>query len=183
MAKSNPLICCVGNLLMMDEGFGPHMAKVLTERDEALKYVDEAHADQLMSMFRADEVCPPEGDERTPVLDAGTMGMGLVPWIRRHDRIIVIDIIDCKNPDIAPGSVFTLTPEQMAENTVMHSLHDLRIIDVIGNAALAGYETEWTCICVQAKCYEPQDFYIGLSDEVAAAVPVVLGALMEQLGA
>ena len=181
MANVKTLICCVGNLLMMDEGFGPYMAKVLTDRETALKHVDEAHADQLMSMFVADETGL-EAGERIPVLDAGTMGMGLVPWIRDYDRIIVIDIIDCKNPDIAPGSVFTLTPAEMADNTVMHSLHDLRVVDVIGNAALAGYEADFTCICVQAGCYEPPDFYIGLTDEVSAAVPVVLGALMEALG-
>ena len=76
------------------------------------------------------------------------------------------------------------TPEEMAENTVLHSLHDLRVIDVVNNARLAGYEAETVCICVQPKDYDPPDFMIDqLTDEVYAAIPVALGALREVLEA
>ena len=175
------LIACVGNLLLQDEGFGPYMAKVLTDIDTARKHFDEEHAQFLMDTFRPDEVEAPD-DGRIPVLDAGTMGMSMVPYIRDYDRIIVVDIIDCKNPKIAPGSVFVLTPEDMAEKTVMHSLHDLRVIDVINNASFAGYTADFSCVCIQAKCYDPQDFYIGLSPELEEKVPVVMGAIFECLG-
>ena len=39
-AKQKKLVACVGNMLMLDEGFGPYMAKVLTERDAALEHFD-----------------------------------------------------------------------------------------------------------------------------------------------
>ncbi len=175
------LVACIGNMLLMDEGFGPYMARVLTDPQVAALYCDEEHTQQLMEMFRPDEVHAAD-DGRIPVLDGGTMGMSMLPWIREYDHIIVLDIIDTRNPKIAPGSVFVLTPEEMADNTVLHSLHDLKLIDVIGNCALAGYTTQWTCICVQAKNYEPEDFCVDLTPELKAAIPNVLGALMKALG-
>lgn len=181
MPQQKTLIACVGNLLLQDEGFGPYMAQVLTDADAARKHFDEEHAQQLMDMFRPDELNAPADDTRIPVLDAGTMGMSMVPYIREYDHIIIVDIIDCKNPKIAPGSVFVLTPEDMAENTVMHTLHDLRVIDVINNAAFAGYTADIQCVCIQAKCYDPEDFYIGLSSELEEKVPVVVGALLDCL--
>lgn len=175
------LIACVGNMLLLDEGFGPYMARVLTEEDRAAEHFDAEHVRELMSMFRPDETHA-EDDGRIPVLDAGTIGMSLLPWIRDYDRIIVLDIIDTKNPNIPAGSVFVLTPEEMADNAVMHSLHDLKLVDVINNCALAGYTAHVSCICVQAKNYEPDDFAIDLTPEVKAAIPNVMGTLMEELG-
>lgn len=175
------LIACVGNMLLMDEGFGPYMARVLTDYDTACKHFDEEHARFLASTFREDATDPGD-DERICVLDAGTMGMSLLRWLRNYDRMIVIDIVDCKTPDIAPGTVLTLTAEEMAENTVMHSLHDLRVVDVLANAQLAGVDVSCTCICVQAENYEPEDFHIGLTPRVEAAIPTVVGALLGELG-
>ena len=180
-AANKTLVACVGNMLLLDEGFGPYMARVLTEPEVAAEHFDQAHVDELMGMFRLDTVDAVD-DGRIPVLDAGTIGMGLLPWIRDYDRIVVMDIIDTKNPNIAPGSVFVLTPAEMAESVVLHSLHDLKLVDVINNCALAGYEADVTCICVQAKDYDPPDFVIDLTPEVKAAVPMAIGALMEQLG-
>lgn len=179
--EKKTLVVCVGNLLLLDEGFGPHMAQVLTKREAALEHFDEEHAQLLVSTFREDAT-DAEDDGRIPVLDAGTMGMALLRWLREYERVIVLDIIDCRSEDIAPGTVLTLTPEQMAESTVLHSLHDLKVADVLANAALAGCEVACTCICVQAKNYEPEDFVVGLTPEVAAAVPVAVGALLQELG-
>lgn len=175
------LVACIGNMLLQDEGFGPYMARILTEPEFAAQYFDEEHVRQLSETFRPDEVGAAD-DGRIPVLDGGTMGMSMLPWIREYDHIIVLDIIDTRNPKIAPGSVFVLTPEEMAENTVLHSLHDLKLVDVIGNCALAGYTADWTCICIQAKCYEPSDFVIDLSPELKEAIPNVMGALIEAIG-
>ena len=180
--RPKTLIACVGNMLLLDEGFGPYMARVLTERTVAGLYFDQAHVDTIMSMFRLDEVNAVD-DGRIPVLDAGTIGMGLLPWFKEYERIIVIDIIDTKNPAIPAGSVFVLTPEEMAENVVLHSLHDLRLVDVVNNCALAGHTADVSCICVQAKDYEPLDFCIDITPELKAAIPLVMGALMEQLEA
>ncbi len=180
-ASERKLVACVGNMLMLDEGFGPYMAKVLTEKDAALEHFDEEHADLLMKTFRPDETDPPEGDMRIPVLDAGTMGMGMIPYIRDYDMIVIVDVVDC-GPDAAPGTCYTFTPEEMAANCVMHSLHDMRIPDVLTNARLAGHDCDIRCIGVQKKDCYPVDLTIDLTPEVKGAVPYATGAVLEQLG-
>ena len=179
--EKKQLVACVGNMLMLDEGFGPYMARVLTEREHALEHFDEEHADLLMRTFRPDETEPPAGDERIPVLDAGTMGMGLIPYIRDYDQIVVVDVVDC-GPDAVPGTCYTFSPEDMAANCVMHSLHDMRVSDVLTNARLVGYDCDIRCVGVQKKNCFPEELVVGLTPELEAAVPVAMDAILEQLG-
>mgnify|MGYP002627475045 CR=1 FL=1 len=140
----------------------------------------------LMRIFRADESAPAaEGDRRIPVLDAGTMGMSMIPFMRAHDRIVIVDVVDMgEDSGVAPGTVYVLTPEDMAEHTVMHTLHDLRVIDVVNNARLAGIDCDIRCVCasVRKEDIDPQDFTIDLTPPLKAAVPVAVGALLETLG-
>ncbi len=176
------LVGCVGNILLLDEGLGPHVARVLTHRDAALEYFDEEHTDLLMSLFREDQIEPGD-DPRIPVLDAGTMGMSMIPYIRDYERIVFIDVIDCGDDSgVEPGTVYVLTPEDMAEHAIMHSLHDMRLIDVIDNANLAGYDCDISCVCVQKQDIDPKDFVIDLTPKVKASIPVVVGTLLEELG-
>lgn len=175
------LVACMGNMLMKDEGFGPYMFQVLTDRDAALEHFDESCADFLMRTFCGDQDHASE-DVRIPVMDGATMGMSFVPYIERYDRIVIIDIIDCgEQSGVAPGTVYVLSPEDMAEHTVLHSLHDLRLVDVIANAALAGHESDISCICVQKLDAEPADFEIGVTDPLREAVPTVVGCLLREL--
>ena len=182
LSGQKTLVACVGNMLLLDEGFGPYIARVLTSRDAALEHFDEEHADLLMGTFRPDQATPTT-DPRIPVLDAGTMGMSMVPFIRDYDRIVIVDVIDMGG-NAEPGTVYVLTPEDMAEHTVMHTLHDLRVIDVITNARLAGYDCDISCVCaaVRKEDIDPEDFQIDLTPPLKAAVPVAVGALLETLG-
>ena len=90
MEDIKQMVVCVGNMLMLDEGFGSHMAKVLTDYDMAREAFDEEHARMLIETFREYDARV-EGDERIPVLDAGTMGLSLLPFIRDFDRLVVVD--------------------------------------------------------------------------------------------
>ena len=180
--QQKTLVACMGNMLMKDEGFGPYMFKVLTDRGAALEHFDEAHADFLMRTFCGDQDHA-SADARIPVMDGATMGMSFVPYIERYDRIVLVDIIDCgQDSGVAPGTVYVLTPEDMAEHTVLHSLHDLRLVDVIANAALAGHEADISCVCVQKLDAEPADFEIGITEPLREAVPVVVGCILRELG-
>ncbi len=176
------LVACMGNMLMRDEGFGPYMFQVLTDRNVALKHFDEAHVDFLMEHFCGSQDYDSK-DSRIPVMDGATMGMSFVPYIEKYDKIIIIDVIDFGDKSkVAPGSVYVLSPEDMAEHTVLHTLHDLRVIDVINNAALAGHEADITCICTQMLDAEPEDFDIALTEPLYKAIPVVMGCLLRELG-
>ena len=181
-AQEKTLIACMGNMLMRDEGFGPYMFQVLTKKEVALKHFDEEHTRFLMEHFCGDQDHE-SIDKRIPVMDGATMGMSFVPYIEKYDKIIIIDVIDFgRESDVCPGSVFVLTPEDMAEHTVLHTLHDLRVIDVINNAALAGHKSDITCICAQLLDAEPEDFDINITEPLYNAVPTVVGALLRQLG-
>lgn len=189
VCKQKALVACMGNLLMKDEGFGPYVFKVLTDRDAALEHFGAAHADFLMHTFRGDQAAgsaagiDDAGDGRIPVMDGATMGMSFVPYIERYDRIVLVDIIDCgEGSGVAPGTVYVLTPEDMAEHTVLHSLHDLRLVDVIANAALAGHTSDISCVCVQKLDAEPDDFEIGVTEPLREAVPTVVGCILRELG-
>ena len=114
MEDIKQMVVCVGNMLMLDEGFGSHMAKVLTNYDVAREAFDDAHARTLVETFREYDAHDDDGtDERIPVMDAGTMGMGLIPYIRDFDRLVIVDAVDC-GPDATPGTCYTFTPEDMA---------------------------------------------------------------------
>ena len=180
--NASTLVVCVGNMLLLDEGFGPYMAQVLTNTQKAAEHFDEEHVKLLMGAFREDGPTDP-GDARIPVLDAGTMGMSMVPYIRDYDNIVIIDVVDM-GPDATPGTVYVLTPQDMAEHTIMHTLHDLRVVDVINNASLAGYECNIHCVCaaVRKEDIDPPDFVIDLTEPLKKAVPAAVGALLDTLG-
>ena len=173
------MVVCVGNMLLLDEGFGSHMAKVLTQYETAREHFDEQHARALTSAFREHETDAVE-DGRVPVLDAGTMGMGLIPYIRDYDRLVIVDVVDC-GPDAVPGTCYTFTPEDMATYSVMHSLHDMRVSDVLTNARLAGHDCDIRCVGVQKKDISPEELTIDWTDEVKAAVPYAVDAVLELL--
>ena len=171
------MVVCVGNMLLLDEGFGPYMFKVLTQYDVAREFFDEEHARALVGAFREDGV-EAEDDGRIPVMDAGTMGMGLIPYIRDYDRLVIVDVVDC-GPDAAPGTCYTFTPEDMASYSVMHSLHDMRVSDVLNSARLAGHDCDIRCVGVQKENIAPDELTIDLTDNVKAAVPYAVDAIIE----
>ena len=100
----------VGNPLMRDEGVGVRVAEV------------------LMSSFA--------WPENVTVLDAGTMGMGILNLFRDADYVLVVDAVDGTGE--APGTVVRISAEDIAPNQVMHSLHDVRFVDVLEAAELMG---------------------------------------------
>lgn len=174
------LVVCVGNLLCQDEGFGPYLARVLTDADAAAQHFDEEHVDRLQQTFCALGVGGVGDGRRIPVLDAGTMGMSLIPYIRDYDEMVIADVVDC-GPSAKPGTCYTFTPEEMAANGVMHSLHDMRIPDVLTNARLAGHDCEVKCVGVQKGHVAVDELTIGLTPEVEAATPYAVGAVIELL--
>lgn len=66
----------VGNILLQDEGVGVHAIKKLSERYEF-----------------------PEDVE---IIDGGTMGLDLLPFIENTDRLLFVDAIDLKEK---PGTI------------------------------------------------------------------------------
>lgn len=144
------LVMGIGNVLMLDEGVGNRIATAL-ERNYVLP-------------------------SNVSTMDAGTMGLGMLHLFRDIDFILVADAID--GTGYPPGTVVRLSPEDFAPGQVMHSLHDVRFVDVLSAARLIGMEPEADCIGVQIKNMSPAELTIGLSEEVEAAIPRAVAAVL-----
>ena len=145
------LVLGIGNPLMTDEGAGVRVAESLMERYDF-----------------------PEGVD---VVDAGTMGLGMLHLMRDRDLVIVADAVD--NTGHPAGTVVILTPEELAPSQVMHSLHDMRLVNVLEAAALAGYEPDAICVGIQVESME--QWVTELTPAVEGALPGAIAAVLDIL--
>lgn len=151
MASERILVMGVGNPLMRDEGVGPRAVELLMAGYDFPSNVE--------------------------VVDAGTMGLTILDLLRDVDRLIVIDAV--KGTGHPAGTVLLLSPEDIAGNQVMHSLHDMRLSDVLENAALLDRAPEAVVVGVQIESIE--EWVLELSEPVEAALPVAVAATLDRL--
>lgn len=147
------LVMGIGNPLMRDEGAGPRVVELLLKG----------------FVF-------PDGVE---VIDAGTMGFGILDVIRGIDQLIVVDAL--RETGHPAGTVLLLTPDEMSENQVMHSLHDTRLVDVLQAAALMDRAPETVAVGIQIEAIE--EWVLELSEPVAEALPIAAAAVLDRLRA
>ncbi len=152
MTEENPriLVLGIGNILMLDEGIGNRIA---TELQRNYRFPDDVR-----------------------IMDAGTMGLGMMHLFRGVEFLLVADAID--GTGYEPGTVVRVAPEDFAPNQVMHSLHDVRLVDVLDAARLIGVMPEAECIGVQIENMSPAELSIGLSESVEEAVPRAVAAVL-----
>lgn len=119
------LILGIGNLLWADEGFGVRAVETLHER------------------FRfPDSVC---------VMDGGTQGIFLLPWVRSARRLLIFDAIDF---GLSPGTLKLIVgddvPSYMGVKKV--SMHQAGFQEVLSSAQLSGdYPDDIALIGVQPE--------------------------------
>jgi hydrogenase maturation protease len=96
------LIVGIGNILLRDEGFGPHVIKEL-QKMELPSYVE--------------------------LLDGGTAGADLLDFICDRRKVIVIDAIAA---DVEPGSILRMAASDFTGNLQQNvSLHELGLIEAL----------------------------------------------------
>lgn len=149
------LILCIGNTLMLDEGVGPRIAEELTTHQTLPDCVS--------------------------VLDRGAMGMALLADLKEARRVLVVDAVD--NTGLAPGTVVTYEPASIAPYQAFHGAHDTRLIDVLQAAELLGYSPKVDCLGVQIQNMSPENFTIGLTPPVEAAVPKLVQSCLNYIEA
>jgi len=146
------LIMGAGNVLMGDEGIGP----------TALTY--------LFDHF--------DFPENVALLDVGTTGLGMLPNIEDSDHLIIIDAAnDSGHP---AGTVIFYTPEDLADQQVMHSAHDQRLTDVLFAAKMTGVELK-SVVVVGIQIESLEQFVLELSQPVQTAVPIACAAALHCL--
>lgn len=144
------LVLAVGNQLMRDEGVGPRVAAELWAHYEIPDTVE--------------------------VMDAGTLGLGMLHVLRDRDYVLIVDAID--GTGYPAGTVVRTSPADFAPNQILHSLHDVRLVDVLQAAELMGIAPEAECVGVQIEDILPPDFSVGLTAAVEGAVPRAVAATL-----
>jgi hydrogenase maturation protease len=147
------LVMGVGNPMMRDEGAGPRTVEL------------------IMGAFQF----PPHVE----VMDCGTMGYSILNVMQGIDHLIVIDAL--RDPDLEPGAVVRLEPQDFAANQVLHSLHDVRLPEVLQAAELIGRAPQTVAIAIQIESIE--EWVLELSEPVEAALPVAVAAVLDELRA
>ena len=140
------LILGIGNVLWADEGFGVRCVEAMAE----------THA------------LP----ENVRLLDGGTQGLYLLPFLEEADAVLVFDAIDYGLP---PGTMKVVrdgeVPAFMGAKKM--SLHQTGFQDVIATATLMGYRPP-QMVLIGCQPVELEDYGGGLRPLVAARIPEAL---------
>ena len=117
--KLNILVLGVGNRLLSDEGAG-----VWT-------------VEELQRLYEL-----PEGVE---VIDGGTLGLELLPWLENRSHLIIVDAVKTAGE---PGEIHCLRPDKNGSCFRSRiSPHHLGLADVLGVAALTGSSPRNVILC------------------------------------
>lgn len=141
----------LGNILLQDEGVGVQAVRYIQERWET----------------------PPELE----IVDGGTSGLDLLPYIEDRDRVLFVDAV---NFGRAPGYIGVLENEAIpAFFAAKSSLHHLGLADVLAAAYLLDTLPPEICLIgIQPHTLEPG---LELSPVLQARLDVFLEKILEKL--
>ncbi|WP_186391202.1 MULTISPECIES: HyaD/HybD family hydrogenase maturation endopeptidase [unclassified Pannonibacter] len=158
MPATNPssiLVLGIGNVLWADEGFGVRCVEAL-----------------------ASAVALPE---HVRLLDGGTQGLYLLPFLEEAEALLVFDAIDY---GLEPGTLKLVrdgeVPAFMGARKM--SLHQTGFQDVIATAQLLG-RCPHKLTLIGCQPVELEDYGGGLRSQVAAAIPGALDLARAELAA
>jgi len=150
-----PLSCCtvvigVGNTILSDDGVGVHAARLLD-----------------------DDPSVPKG---VRILDGGTIGLELLPYLSDAARILFLDAVDSGG---APGTLTRMTARDLLGMSGGWSAHQLGVADLIAALLLvASSPQEIVVLGVQPG---NTDWGTTLSARVEAALAPLVDAAVAQL--
>ncbi|WP_210528147.1 HyaD/HybD family hydrogenase maturation endopeptidase [Rubellimicrobium arenae] len=147
------LILGIGNVLWADEGFGVRCVERLAQ----------THAFD-------DNVC---------LLDGGTQGLYLLPFLEEADILLVFDAIDYGLP---PGTLKVIEGDDVPAfmGAKKMSLHQTGFQDVIATAKLLG-RCPGRLVLVGCQPEEIEDYGGGLRDAIAARIDLALALGLARL--
>ncbi len=149
------LILGIGNVLWADEGFGVRCVETL-----------------------AQEWSFPDN---VKLLDGGTQGLYLLPFLEEADILVVFDAVDYGLP---PGTIKIVEGDEVPRfmGAKKMSLHQTGFQDVIATSQLMGYCPP-TLILIGCQPEELEDYGGGLRDVVAAQIDPAIRIALEKLTA
>lgn len=147
------LVLGIGNVLYADEGFGVRAVEALNAR---FRFPDEVR-----------------------IMDGGTQGIFLLPWVRSAERLLIFDAIDFGLP---AGQLRLIrdadVPCFMGAKKV--SMHQAGFQEVLASAALSGdYPRRLALLGVQPEILD--DYGGSLTPTVKARIPESIDRALEVL--
>jgi hydrogenase maturation protease len=142
----------LGSILMRDDGVGVHAVKAIQERYDA----------------------PPELD----IVDGGTAGLDLLPFIEGRDRVLFVDTVDFgKEPGFIGELVNDDIPAFFTKDK--SSLHHIGLTDVLAMARLLNILPEEVCLIG----IQPQDIELGLelTEVLQGKLDRLVGLILDKL--
>ncbi len=142
----------VGNLLLADEGFGVHAINRLQERYIFPKNVE--------------------------ILDGGTAGIMLSPFIESKDILFVIDVVNMEAP---AGTVYEFSSQDLNSGTIQPRMspHQVGLLEILDLCQLRGKAPSR----VELIATVPADLStrIGLSPALLPVLDKVIERLLQRL--
>ena len=145
---SDTLVLGLGNLLLGDEGLGVRVVE------------------RLLELY--------EFPEEVRVMDGGTLGLDLLPFVEDATRLLVIDAVQARRP---PGTLVRLTKDEIPAflSATKVSPHQEGLQDLLAVAALKGYLPE------EVVFWGVQVGTLGVSLELSPAVAEQVDVLVEKV--
>ena len=151
MSKPTPLLVLgLGNVLLGDDGLG------------------SAAVAALLDDFRV-----PDG---VRVLDGGTLGLSLLPYVEEAETVILVDAIKA---DQAPGTFVRLDGDEVAPAVASRlSPHQIGVSDLLDSARwLERYPEQLVLLGIVPGV---MDLVVGLSPEVARSLPDLVRQIVDE---
>lgn len=142
------LVLGLGNILMGDEGVGVRVIERLLEQYEF--------------------------PERVRIMDGGTLGLDLLPYLEDASRLLVVDAVQARKP---PGTLVRLAGDEIPIflDASKVSPHQDGLQDLLAVATLKGYLPE------EVVLWGVQVESLGVALELNPTVAAQVGALVERV--
>lgn len=149
------LVLGIGNVLWADEGFGVRCVETLAETHTLPDHVR--------------------------LLDGGTQGLYLLPFLEEADALVVFDAVDYGLP---AGTLKIVEGDEVPAflGAKKMSLHQTGFQEVIATAQLMGF-CPARMLLIGCQPVELEDFGGGLRAEVAARIPEAIAVALDRLAA
>ncbi len=111
----------------------------------------------------------------------GCMSMDMLNYVDEFDVVLTVDAVDGTGDE--PGTVyrFPRMPWRVMRRGAMQSLHDLKLVDLFDAASLLGYTAEGFCLGMQIENMMPDEYVVGLTPKVHAALPLLVETVVAEL--
>ncbi|MBZ5597470.1 MAG: HyaD/HybD family hydrogenase maturation endopeptidase [Acidobacteriia bacterium] len=147
---ASTVVLGLGNVIHSDDGAGVHAVQRLKETPDLPQDID--------------------------LIEGGTLGLSLLPYLWDAVRIVVLDAVDVGQP---PGTIVRLSGDEIRSLRGSVSVHLVGLADLLGALQLVANPTqEITLLGVQPASTE---WGTELSQEVQAAIPQLVRAARELL--